>query len=82
MEINPEDATKLGVRKNQMVKVSSRRGEITLRAEISSIVPPGVVFIPFHFIEAPANKLTISAFDPVAKIPDYKVCAVKIERLK
>jgi len=82
MELNPEDANKLGVRKNQMVKVSSRRGEICLRAEVSSIVLPGTVFIPFHFIEAPANKLTISAFDPVAKIPDYKVCAVKIERLK
>jgi anaerobic selenocysteine-containing dehydrogenase len=73
---------KLGVRKNQMVKVSSRRGEITLRSEVSSIVPRGVVFIPFHFVEAPANKLTISAFDPIAKIPDYKVCAVKIEKVR
>ncbi|HLN44752.1 MAG TPA: formate dehydrogenase subunit alpha [Candidatus Sulfotelmatobacter sp.] len=82
IEINPDDATKLGVRKNQMVKVSSRRGEITLRSEVSSIVPRGVVFIPFHFVEAPANKLTISAFDPIAKIPDYKVCAVKIEKVR
>jgi formate dehydrogenase alpha subunit len=82
IEINPEDAAKLGVRKNQVVKVSSRRGEITLRAEVSNIVPRRTVFIPFHFVEAPANKLTISAFDPVAKIPDLKVCAVKIERLK
>jgi len=82
IEINPADANKLGIRKNQMVKVSSRRGEIVVRAEVSDIVPPGVVFIPWHFKEAPANKLTIAALDPVAKIPDLKVCAVKIEKVK
>ncbi len=82
VEINPEDATNLGVRKNQMVNVSSRRGAIALRAEISNIVPRGTVFIPFHFIEASVNELTIAALDPIAKIPDFKVCAVKIERVK
>jgi formate dehydrogenase alpha subunit len=82
VEINPDDTMKLGIRKNQIVNVSSRRGTISLRAEISTIVPKGVVFIPFHFIEAPANKLTIQSLDPIAKIPDYKVCAVKIERAK
>ena len=82
IELNPADANKLGVRKNQMVKVSSRRGEIFVRAEVSDIVPPGTVFIPWHFKEAPANKLTIAALDPVAKIPDLKVCAVKIEKVK
>ncbi|MFH0749125.1 MAG: formate dehydrogenase subunit alpha [Candidatus Bathyarchaeota archaeon] len=81
IEINPDDATKLGVRRNWMVKVSSRRGEITLRAEVSDIVSPGVVFIPMHFAEAAANKLTIAALDPVAKIPSLKVCAVRIERV-
>jgi len=82
IEINPVDAKKIEIRKNQMVKVSSRRGEIVVRAEVSDIVPPGVVFIPWHFKEAPANKLTIAALDPVAKIPDLKVCAVKIEKVK
>lgn len=82
IEINPEDARKIGTRENQAVKVQSRRGEITVRAKISTIVPPGVVFIPMHFAEAPANDLTISALDPIAKIPDFKVCAVKIEALK
>ena len=79
IELNPEDAWKIGVRRNQIVRVKSRRGEISVRAEISTIVPPGVVFIPWHFAEAPANNLTIAALDPVAKIPDLKVCAVKIE---
>ncbi|HEX9862651.1 MAG TPA: formate dehydrogenase subunit alpha [Candidatus Bathyarchaeia archaeon] len=79
IELNPEDAWKIGVRKNQMVRVKSRRGEISVRAEISTIVPPGVVFIPWHFAEAPANNLTIAALDPIAKIPELKVCAVKIE---
>jgi formate dehydrogenase alpha subunit len=79
IELNPEDAWKIGVRKNQIVRVKSRRGEISVRSEISTIVPPGVVFIPWHFVEAPANSLTIAALDPVAKIPDFKVCAVKIE---
>jgi len=82
VEINPEDAKKLGIRRNSRVKVSSRRGEITLQAEVSDIVPLGVVFIPWHFEEAAANKLTIAALDPVAKIPDLKVCAVKIEKVE
>ena len=82
IEINPEDAGKIGVRRNQMVRVSSRRGEIVVHVEVSDIVPIGVVFIPWHFEEAPANKLTIAALDPISKIPDLKVCAVKIEKMK
>lgn len=78
-EVNPEDARKLGIRHNRMVKVSSRRGEITVRAEVSNIVQPGVVFIPWHFREAAANKLTVAALDPISKIPSLKVCAVKLE---
>jgi len=81
VEINPEDAGKLGVRNNWTVKVASRRGEILVRARVSDIVPPGTVFIPWHFKEAPANKLTIAALDPDSKIPDLKVCAVKIEKV-
>jgi predicted molibdopterin-dependent oxidoreductase YjgC len=59
--------------------VSSRRGQIELLARVTEYIKPGIVFIPFHFAEAAANTLTNSAIDPVAKIPEYKVCAVKIE---
>jgi len=61
------------------VRVASRRGEIELGVRVTSRIKPGIVFIPFHFAEAAANALTNAAVDPVAKIPEYKVCAVKIE---
>jgi formate dehydrogenase alpha subunit len=80
VEINPQDARKLGLRRMEKVRIISRRGEIEARAFITNRVAPGVVFIPFHFAESAANLLTISALDPVAKIPEYKVCAVKVER--
>jgi predicted molibdopterin-dependent oxidoreductase YjgC len=66
---------------HKKVKVSSRRGEIELIVRVTDRIKPGVVFIPFHFAEAAANALTNSAFDPIAKIPEYKVCAVKVEVL-
>jgi len=62
--------------------VSSRRGEITARAQISDKAVEGTVFIPFHFAKAAANRLTNAALDPIAKIPEFKVCAVKIEKEK
>jgi formate dehydrogenase major subunit len=49
-------------------------------AQVGKKVQPGVLFVPFHFAESPANILTNSAFDPIAKIPEFKVCAVKIEK--
>ncbi len=76
--INPEDAEKLGVIAGQEVAVESRRGAIKVKARITEKVPPGVVFIPFHFGESPANALTNPALDPVAKIPELKVAAVRI----
>jgi predicted molibdopterin-dependent oxidoreductase YjgC len=79
IEISPEDATRLGVTKSAKVRVISRRGEIETRAWITRCVSPGIVFIPFHFAEAAANVLTNPAVDPVAKIPEYKVAAVRIE---
>jgi predicted molibdopterin-dependent oxidoreductase YjgC len=79
IEMHPEDATRIGLNGDKKVKVSSRRGEIELVARITERIKPGVVFIPFHFAEAAANALTNSAFDPIAKIPEYKVCAVKVE---
>jgi predicted molibdopterin-dependent oxidoreductase YjgC len=81
VELSIEDAKNLGVVNGEKVKISSRRGTIQIEAEVSSRVQKGVVFIPFHFAETAANLLTNDALDPVAKIPEYKVCAVKVEKL-
>lgn len=78
VEINPADAKKYNVQKGTKIQVSSRRGRIEVRAQISEIVKIGTVFMPFHFAEAAANFLTNDALDPVAKIPEYKVCAIRI----
>lgn len=80
VEINPDDAKKLGIRNNDQVELTSRRGSIKMKAEITQRVPQNVVFSTFHFNEACVNILTNPAFDPVAKIPEYKGCAVKIRR--
>jgi formate dehydrogenase alpha subunit len=79
IEINPADAARLGVADGEPVKVSSRRGQIEIAARVTDRVMAGTVFLAFHFREAPANRLTIAALDPVAKIPEFKVCAVKVE---
>jgi formate dehydrogenase alpha subunit len=79
VEINSDDASRLGVADGDVVRVASRRGEIRAKALVSGKTEPGVVFMPWHFAEAAANKLTIAALDPVGKIPEYKVCAVKVE---
>jgi formate dehydrogenase alpha subunit len=81
IEISPEDADRLGLGKSERVRVVSRRGEIETKAWITRRVPPGTVFIPFHFAEAAANVLTNPALDPVAKIPEYKVAAVRVEKV-
>jgi formate dehydrogenase alpha subunit len=81
VEINPEDAERMGMEDGEPVQVSSRRGEIRIPVKISHRVDRGVVFIPFHFAECAANVLTNPALDPVAKIPEFKVCAVKVEKL-
>jgi len=80
LEINPEDAKQLGIRNNDKVEVTSRRGSVKLKAYITERVPQKVVFSTFHFSESCINLLTNPACDPVAKIPEYKVCAVKIRR--
>ena len=79
IEVNDSDAEKLGLNGEKRVRVSSRRGTIEAQAMITDRVPPGMVYANFHFPEASANELTIAALDPVAKIPEYKVCAVKVE---
>jgi formate dehydrogenase alpha subunit len=80
LELHPADAEKMGLKTNDWVKVTSRRGTITLRALVTGRSPEGVVFVPFHFAEAAANQLTHHKVDPRAKIPDYKLCAVKVEK--
>jgi formate dehydrogenase alpha subunit len=82
LEINPEDALRLRIQPdNGLVEVASRRGKVKVKAKVADSLPPGVVFMTFHFKEAAANLLTLDALDPVAKIPGYKVCAVKIQKL-
>ncbi len=81
MEINPADCRALGLRSGQMVRVKSRRGEMQVRLRATDRVSEGMLYVPFHFVEAPVNRLTNPAADPVAKCPEYKVCAVSIEKV-
>ena len=85
IEVNPDDALRWGISEHATdqagarVRVTSRRGTIEAEAWITERVPPGMIFSNFHFPEASANELTIAALDPIAKIPEYKICAVKVE---
>jgi formate dehydrogenase major subunit/formate dehydrogenase alpha subunit len=80
VEVSPEDAAKVGLSGRQAVRVRSRRGEMVARAVVTDRVAPGVVFGNFHFPgPGNVNNLTIGALDPVAKIPEYKACAVAME---
>jgi predicted molibdopterin-dependent oxidoreductase YjgC len=81
VEINPQDALALRIADEEQVKVSSRRGEIQIKAQVTDRVGRGVIFIPFHFAESAANTLTIAELDPTAKIPELKVCAVRVEKV-
>jgi formate dehydrogenase alpha subunit len=81
IQINAEDGALLGVASGDMIRVTSRRGEVTGKASLTDKLPRGMVFMNFHFAEVPTNALTSDAVDPVAKIPEYKVAAVKVERV-
>lgn len=76
--VSPADAEILGIRSGEQIAVASRRGAIRIEAKVTDKVDKGVVFVPFHFRESPANALTNTAFDPIAKIPELKVAAVRI----
>jgi predicted molibdopterin-dependent oxidoreductase YjgC len=81
VEVNVQDASAAGVEDGQVVRLSSRRGAVHTQAKISDSVPAGTVFLAFHWREAPANMLTQDfSLDPVAKIPEYKICAVRLEK--
>jgi formate dehydrogenase major subunit len=77
--VHPDDAAALRIRDGARVRVTSRRGSVTLRARVTRRECPGAVFIPFHFREAAANLLTIDELDPDGKIPEFKFCAVRVE---
>ncbi|MBL0700098.1 MAG: formate dehydrogenase subunit alpha, partial [Desulfosarcina sp.] len=80
VEISPQDAKKYDLDNKALVNIASRRGEIKAKVLISGKAVDGTVFMPFHFAEAAANKLTNAALDPVSGIPEYKVCAVKLSK--
>ncbi len=82
VEINVKDLEEIGACDGCRVRVITRRGDIEIFARQSERVAPGVVFIPFHFRESPANRLTNDVLDPVAKIPELKVAACRIEKME
>lgn len=79
-EVNDEDARRLGIVEGDEVRINSRRGTIEAPARIGDTVPPGHIFVPFHYAESPANRLTGTTLDPVAKIPELKVTAVNVTK--
>jgi formate dehydrogenase major subunit len=81
VEISPADAAALGIADGETVRLTSRRGTLEVPAEVTERTAPGIVFMPFHYREAAANLLTNDALDPVAKIPELKVCAVRVEKV-
>lgn len=80
VEINSADAKKLGIKDGDLVELATRRGKVKMKACVTNKIKPGVVFAPFHFKESPVNLLTNPALDPVSKISELKVCAVKLEK--
>ena len=80
VELSPEDAGALGIEDGDQVTVVSRRGTVSAKAKVTGESPEGTVFMTFHFAESATNLLTNPALDPVAKIPEYKVCAIRVEK--
>jgi len=76
--LHGQDLLALGLQPGEPLTVASRRGSVVLHARRDDGTPPGTVFIPFAYAEAAANRLTIAALDPAAKIPEFKFCAVRI----
>ena len=79
VEISKTDAKNLGLDTGALVNVSSRRGKVSAKLKVSPMAVEGTIFMPFHFAQAAANKLTNAKLDPTAKIPELKVCAINIE---
>jgi formate dehydrogenase major subunit len=81
-DLNPKDGKRLQVRHGDYVRVSSRRGSLVSKVQLTDRVKPGMIFMPLHFEEAMANLLTNPALDPISKTPEYKVCAVAIDKIE
>ncbi|MCP1716092.1 formate dehydrogenase major subunit [Methanocalculus alkaliphilus] len=82
IEINVDDAKALGIADNEMIIAKTRRGQINVPARVTKDIMKGVMFMPFHFAECAANVLTNDALDPISKIPEFKACAVAVEKIK
>ncbi len=81
LEISPQDASHLGIAEGDKVEISSRRGALVTKARVTEELPPGLVFMAFHFAESAANILTNPKLDPVSKIPELKVSAVRVKKV-
>jgi formate dehydrogenase (NADP+) alpha subunit len=82
VDIHPADASKLGIAEGELVKVSSRRGSLSVKAKITDQVVPGLVFMSFHWNEVPTNVLTLNEYDPISGTAEFKACAVNIAKLE
>jgi len=78
--MNPRDAKLLGLRSHDRIDLVSQRGVREIELRLTEIIAPGQVFMPFHFSETNVNEVTQSAFDPISREPNYKQCAVRVER--
>jgi assimilatory nitrate reductase catalytic subunit len=82
VEMNPRDASRLGLRSHDRVNIHSRRGRVRgVELRVTEIIAPGQVFMPFHYFETNVNEVTQSAFDPISREPNYKQSAVRVERM-
>ena len=81
LEVNPQDAARLGMKNGDLAQLISRRGTVSVRIQVTEQVPAGSVYTTFHFPEMPINRLTIDARDAKAQCPEYKICAVRLEKL-
>jgi anaerobic selenocysteine-containing dehydrogenase len=81
VEVNPKDASALGIADGDEIKVISRRGEVVAKVKVTEVSPAGVISMTFHFAQSPTNVLTNPALDPASKMPELKVCAVRIEKV-
>lgn len=81
-EIHPLLANKLGIADGDFVKVESRRGSVTVRASVVKTIRPDTVFVPYHWpLDRAANNMTVRTIDPISKIPEYKICAVRVSKV-
>ncbi len=81
VEINKDDAKKMGIHNGDNVKLETRRDKMVFKARVSDVCRPGLVFVPWYDVNLFINKLTLNAFAPGSKQPEYKICATKAEFL-